>query len=60
MIPKDPVMLLSFMNMKLRDNYSNPESLFDDLDISAEEQKEIIEKLKNIGYVYDPEKNQFH
>jgi hypothetical protein len=59
MIPKDPVMLLSFMNMKLRDNYSNPESLFDDLDISAEEQKEIIEKLKNIGYVYDSEKNQF-
>ena len=59
MIPKDPVILLSFMNMKLRDNYSNLESLFDDLDVSGKEQEEIVEKLKNMGYVYDSEKNQF-
>ena len=59
MIPKDPVILLSFMNMKLRDNYSSLDALFDDLDVSVEEQKEIVEKLKNIGYVYDSEKNQF-
>jgi hypothetical protein len=59
MIPKDPVMLLSFMNMKLRDKYSDLESLFDDLEISAQEQEEITQKLKNIGYVYDSEKNQF-
>ena len=59
MIPKDPVILLSFMNMKLRDNYSNLESLFDDLEVSEKEQEEIVEKLKNMGYVYDSEKNQF-
>ena len=59
MIPKDPVILLSFMNMKLRDNYSNLDSLFDDLDVSGKEQEEIVEKLKNMGYVYDSEKNQF-
>ncbi|WP_026518103.1 DUF4250 domain-containing protein [Butyrivibrio sp. MC2021] len=59
MIPKDPVMLLSFMNMKLRDNYSSLDAMFEDIDISAEEQKEIVEKLKGIGYVYDSEKNQF-
>ncbi|MEE3494717.1 MAG: DUF4250 domain-containing protein [Butyrivibrio sp.] len=31
MLPKDPVMLLSYMNMKLRDNYSSLEALCDDL-----------------------------
>lgn len=59
MIPKDPVMLLSFMNMKLRDSYSSLDAMFEDIDISAEEQKEIVEKLKGIGYVYDSEKNLF-
>lgn len=56
MIPKDPVMLLSFINMKLRDHYDSLESLCDDLDISKQE---IIEKLKMIDYIYDNEKNQF-
>ena len=37
MIPKDPVMLLSFMNMKLRDHYSSLEALSDDMDISESE-----------------------
>ena len=41
MLPQDPVMLLSYMNMKLRDNYSSLEALCDDLDISKEELAEI-------------------
>lgn len=56
MLPQDPVMLLSFVNMKLRDQYVSLESLCDDLDVSMEE---IIEKLKSIDYIYDNEKNQF-
>lgn len=60
MIPKDPVILLSFMNMKLRDNYSSLESLFDDLDVSPEEQKEIQERLSALGYTYNPKTNQFN
>lgn len=56
MIPNDPVMLLSFINMKLRDQYDSLDALCYDLDISKEE---IIEKLKNIDYIYDIEKNQF-
>lgn len=56
MIPNDPVMLLSFINMKLRDQYDSLEALCDDLDISKQE---IIEKLKKIDYIYDNEKNQF-
>ena len=56
MIPKDPVMLLSFMNLKLRDFYSNLEEACKALDIS---QSEIEEKIATIDYHYDVERNQF-
>lgn len=56
MIPKDPVMLLSFVNLKLRDYYSSLEAMCEDMDIGREE---IEEKLSGIGYRYDREKNQF-
>ena len=56
MIPNDPVMLLSFVNMKLRDHYASFEAMCDDLDISS---TEIVEKLAQIDYHYDVEKNQF-
>lgn len=56
MIPKDPVMLLSFINLKLRDYYPSLEKLCDDMDVSEDE---IREKLSGIDYHYDEEKNQF-
>ena len=56
MIPKDPVMLLSFINLKLRDYYSDLAMLCEDLEIDKEE---LLEKLASIGYVYQEEKNQF-
>ena len=56
MIPKDPVMLLSFINLKLRDYYSSLEALCDDLQVSPEE---ITEKLASIDYHYDADTNQF-
>lgn len=56
MLPKDPVMLLSYINMKLRDQYDSLEALCGDLDIS---QEELIETLKKIDYAYDKEHNQF-
>ena len=56
MIPKDPVMLLSFVNLKLRDFYGSLESLCQDLDVS---EAEIVDKLSSIDYHYDKEKNQF-
>ena len=59
MLPQDPVMLLSFMNMKLRDNYSSLDALCDDLEINKEELAEIIGKLEGIGYKYDPDSNKF-
>ncbi len=56
MLPNDPVMLLSVINMKLRDQYSSLDALCDDMDVS---QIEIEEKLKKINYEYDRESNQF-
>lgn len=56
MIPQDPIMLLSFVNLKLRDFYSNPDVMCDDLDISR---VEIEEKLKSAGYVYNEQLNKY-
>lgn len=56
MIPNDPAMLLSFVNMKLRDMYASLAGMCDDLDISEEE---IIQKLDTVGYHYDRDRNQF-
>ena len=41
MLPNDPAMLLSYINMKLRDQYDSLERLCYDLDIS---ESEIVEK----------------
>lgn len=56
MIPKDPVMLLSFINLKLRDYYSTFDALCEDLDVDG---KAIVDKLAGINYQYDATKNQF-
>ncbi|MCH5344085.1 MAG: DUF4250 domain-containing protein [Acetatifactor sp.] len=56
MIPQDPVMLLSFVNLKLRDLYKSLDDLCDDLDV---EKSEILQKLSGIQYRYDEERNQF-
>ncbi len=56
MIPNDPIILLSYINTKLRDNYSSLEQLCDDMELCADE---IIEKLKTVDYHYDEKHNQF-
>lgn len=56
MIPKDPVMLLSFMNLKLRDFYPSLDALCEDLDA---DKVEIIRRLAEIDYSYDAESNRF-
>lgn len=55
-IPEDPNMLLSFVNLKLRDYYSSLEAMCDDMDVSS---KEIEEKLNHMGYFYDGQLNKF-
>ena len=56
MIPQDPVMLLSFINLKLRDYYGSLEQLCDDLEVN---EQEIRDKLASIDYPYNEERNQF-
>lgn len=56
MLPNDPNMLVSFVNMKLRDFYPSLDAMCDDLDVSKEE---IMDKLKAIDYTYNAELNKF-
>ena len=53
---KDPYMLLSYINTKLRDIYKSLDDLCDDLDYDKEE---VINILVTIGYQYNLNKNTF-
>ena len=56
MLPKDPVILLSFVNTKLRDSYSSLEDLCADFDADP---AQVSAALAALDYHYDPERNQF-
>lgn len=53
---KDPYMLLSIVNMKLRDEAPNLEELCKTYN---KDETELVEQLAAIGYVYDVAHNQF-
>ena len=55
-IPRDPAMLLSFVNLKLRDNYKSLDAMCDDMQLDRDE---ILQKLAAIDYEYDPSGNRF-
>ena len=55
-LPKDPVMLLSVVNTKLRDFYPILEELAKAEGVTVEE---IIQKLAVINYIYDENQNRF-
>ncbi|WP_177602891.1 DUF4250 domain-containing protein [uncultured Phocaeicola sp.] len=55
-LPKDPMMLYSLINMKLRDFYPSLDALCADLNVSKEE---IVNNLKQAGFEYNPELNKF-
>lgn len=52
----DSYIALSFVNTKLRDEYSSLENLCSDLDLNKEK---VISKFENIDYRYDKKINQF-
>ena len=56
MIPKDPIMLLSYLNTQLRDHYSSLEELCASLSIDKDE---IVAKMEGIDYAYDELLNKF-
>lgn len=55
-IPQDPDMLLSFVNMKLRDQYDSLQELCSDNDLDI---NEIVSKLKSVGFEYQSDTNNF-
>ena len=59
MLPQDPIILLSYINTQLRDNYSSLDALADGLDLDASALSEVVKKLEEAGFKYDSEGNQF-
>lgn len=55
-LPSDPFILLSVVNTKLRDQYSNLDALCEDLD---EDRTRLVQALSLAGYTYSPTQNQF-
>lgn len=55
-LPKDPVMLLSVVNTKLRDQYPSLEALCEDMQA---DQEWILHTLKGIDYEYDASRCRF-
>ena len=55
-LPKDPMLLLSVVNTKLRDQYTSLDALCEDMQAGREKMET---KLQNIDYTYDENTNQF-
>ncbi len=56
MLPQDPAILVSTVNLKLRDYYQSLEDMCDDME---EDAADVERRLAQIGYHYDRERNQF-
>ncbi len=56
MLPKDPMILLSYINTKLRDEYDSLAALCEDL---AVDQGNLEATLAAAGFIYCEEQNRF-
>lgn len=55
-LPKDPYILLSYINTKLRNDFHTLEDLCNSLRLNKEQ---LTSSLSDIGYRYSPQQNQF-
>lgn len=55
-VPTNPIILLSYVNTKLRDEYQSLDEMCDEMDLNK---NEIVLKLSEIGYEYNSSINQF-
>lgn len=55
-LPNDPILLLSVVNMKLRDFYRDLDTLCQEMSV---DKSKLIDKLADIDYKYDAKTNQF-
>ena len=55
-LPRDPMILFSVLNMKLRDFYPSLDRLCDDLD---EDKQDLLDRMASAGFHYDEARNAF-
>ncbi|MBE6214918.1 MAG: DUF4250 domain-containing protein [Bacteroidales bacterium] len=55
-LPEDTTMLLSLINMKLRDFYTSLDELCEDMEI---DRADLEERLQKAGYEYSEENRRF-
>ncbi|MDE7376296.1 MAG: DUF4250 domain-containing protein [Muribaculaceae bacterium] len=55
-LPKDPAMLMSYVNTKLRDDYPSLDALCDDLHI---DRAQLEATLAAAGFEYSADNNKF-
>lgn len=56
MLPQDPMILLSYVNTKLRDDYDSLDALCEDLDLDREA---LEQTLAAVGFIYREEQKRF-
>ena len=55
-LPQDPMMLFSFVNTKLRDEYPSLDALCDDLGV---DKQVLVSRLREAGFEYNAQQNKF-
>ena len=55
-LPKDPFILFSYINMKLRDDYAALDELCQKEDIDKDE---VVKRLQAAGFEYNEQQNKF-
>ncbi len=55
-LPNDPMMLLSVINTKLRDEYPSLDALCEDMNI---DKADLTRRLSVAGFEYNPSANKF-
>ncbi len=56
MLPHDPMILLSYINTKLRDDFSDLDDLCSELEV---DRAELCDRLAPLGYTYNHTHNRF-
>lgn len=55
-MPQDPMVLMGFINMKLRDFYPDLDAFCEDMQINRDE---LEQRLAEAGFEYNPAANKF-
>ena len=55
-LPKDPMILYSVLNTKLRDFYGSLDDLCEDMEV---DKQGLLDTMAKVGFRYDPDRNAF-